>query len=107
MKQARISFEDTENLLNNIAKQRRIKTWNETTLKWVKYLGYASIGWVAAYLSYSIGLLDLIKPCISTKLELFYVKNKVETPTHIVTNNAGVQPLLQETTPVENKRIKI
>ena len=97
-----MSLDDTENMLNSIFQHRRIKT-TETIMEYLSYLGYASLGLVTLYLSYRFGLFELLKNCIPTRIYLFCVKTKVDTPTHVITYNASIQL----TEPPKNKRIKI
>ena len=105
LQQARLSLDDTENMLNSIVQHRRIKTTTETIMKYLSYLGYASLGLVTMYISYSFGLFELLKNCIPKRICLFCVKTKIDTSTHVITYNASVQPLLTE--PPKNRRIKI
>ena len=92
LQQARINLNDTENMLKEIAQHRHTKTWTKSIiLGYLKYLGYASIAVVSAYLMYKDGLLEAIKICIPRKLCLFCVKTKVETPTYVVTYNASCE----------------
>ena len=95
LKLARISLDDTENLLNSIANRRRIKTWKETSVGWFQYLGYIAIIAITVGTLYKIGLFNCIANCMPRKLCLFCVKTKVETPTHVVTYNAPMQPFLE------------
>ena len=94
LRRARLSLDDTENILETIATHRRVKTWNETSLEWLQYFGYEDLGLMRLFTLYKLGLLDVIRSCIPKKRCVFCVKTNVETPTHVVTYNTGVQRLL-------------
>ena len=49
LQQARLSLDDTENMLNSIVQHRRIKTTTETIMEYLSYLGYVSLGLVTLY----------------------------------------------------------
>ena len=97
--QVSLILDDIENMLRTIAQHRRTETWTETAL------GYSALAIGTLYLAHRIGLLDLVKNCIPKKICLFCVKNKVESPTHVITYNASMQPLMPDVP--KNKRIKI
>ena len=59
-------------------------------------------GLVTLYLSYRFGLFELLKKCILTRICLFCVKTKIDTPKHVITYNVSVQSLLSEP-PKNNK----
>ena len=103
LQQAKLSLDDMENMLNSIVQHRRIKTTTKTIMNYLSYVGYASLGSVTLYLFYRFGLFELLKNCIPTRIYLFCVKTKIDTPTYVITYNASVQPLLTE--PPKNKRI--
>ena len=105
LQQARLSLDDTENMLRTIAQHRRTKTLTETALTYLSYSGYIALTLGTLYLMYRIGLLKLVISCIPKKICLFCVKTKVETPTQEVTYNASVQPLIRDAP--KNKRIRI
>ena len=105
LQQARLSLDDTENMLQTIAQHRRTKTLTETALTYLSYLGYIALSLGTLYLAHRIGLLKLVTSCIPKKICLFCVKTKVETPTRVVTYNASEQPLISEV--LKNKRIRI
>ena len=105
LQQARLSLDDTENMLQTIAQHRRTKTLTETALTYLSYLGYVALTLGTLYLMYRIGLFKLVISCIPKKICLFCVKTKVETPTHVVTYNSSVQPLMSDVP--KNKRIRI
>ena len=92
-------------MLNSIVQHRRIETTTETIMEYLSYLEHASLGLVTVYLSYRFGLFELLKNCITTRICLFCAKTKINIPTHVITYNARVQPLLTETS--KKKRIKI
>ena len=106
LRRARLSLDDTENILETIATHRCVKTWKETSLKWLQYFSYGALGLITLFTLYKLGLLDVIRSCIPKKLCLFCVKTNVKTPTHAVTYNAGVQPLLQQER-IKTRGIKI
>ena len=105
LKQARLSLDDTENKLQTIAQHRRTKTLTEIALTYLSYLGYVALTLGTLYLMYRVGLLKLVISCIPKKICLFCVKTKVQTPTHVVTYNTSVQPLIPDVP--KNKRIRI
>lgn len=96
---ARLSLDDTENMLSKISSHRRMHTWTERSLEWLKYLGYFAITLITCYLFYKCGILDLIKTCIPSKICLFCVKTKVNTTAipHVVTyrSTPTEEPLLK------------
>ena len=96
----------TKNILETIATHRRVKTWKETSLEWLQYFGYGALGLITLFTLYKLGLLDVIRTYIPKKLCLFCVITNVETPTHVVIYNTGVQPLLQQER-IKTRRIKI
>ena len=92
-------------MLRTIAQHRRTETWTETALGYLNYLGNTALAIGTLYIAHRIGLLDLVKNCISKKICLFCVKIKVETQTHVITYNASMQLLMPDV--LKNKRIKI
>ena len=54
---------------------------------------------IALYFTYRIGIFDMMKNCLPTKFCLLCIKTKVEAPTHVVTYNAAVKPLLTNDVP--------
>ena len=101
---ARLSLDDTKNMLQNIAQNRRVKTWTEKLLEYLNYLGYTALALGTLYLAYRTGLLDFIKNCIPKKFCLFRVKTKVIAPAHIVTYNPSIHLI---TEPPKNRRVKV
>ena len=89
LRQARINLDDTENILSNISNHRRLKTWKETSLEWIQYLGYGALILGALFTLYKLGILDCIKLCIPKRLCLFCVETIVET---VVNYSKTVQP---------------
>ena len=69
-------------------------------------MGYTAIIIIALYFTYRIGIFDMIKNCLPTKLGLLRIKTKIEAPMHVVTYNAAVQALLTNDVP-KNRRVKI
>ena len=67
----------------------------ETALDWLRHLGYGSLCPISLFVLYKLGQFELIKSFIHKKLFLFSVKTKVEAPTHIITYNVSVQPLIK------------
>ena len=94
LRQAKLSLDDAENMLKSIAINRRLRTWRETTMDWLSYLGYAALGLGSAYVLYRLGILEFIQKCMPKKLCIFCVKTKVTTPTNVVTYNSSLQPLV-------------
>ena len=107
LRQARISLDDTENILSKIANHRRLKTWKETGLEWIQYLGYGALILGTLFTLYKLGIFECIKSCIPERLCLFCVKTTVETPTHVVTYSTTVQPLIQPEVPNKLKRVRV
>ena len=105
LRQARLSLDDSENMLANIAQHRRAKTITETALTYLSYLGYGALITGLLYLFYKIGFFKCLIDCIPKKICLFCVKTKIESPTHVVAYNASAQPLIPEFP--KNKRVKI
>ena len=103
--QDRLSLDDTENMLRTIAQHRRTETWTETALGYLNYLGYTALTIRTRYLAHRIGLLDLVNNCVPKKICLFCVKNEVESPAHVITYNASMQPLMSDVP--KNKLVKI
>ena len=87
---AKLSLDDTESILSSISSHRRIKNWKEAVIEVSTYIGYTAIIIIALYFTYRIGIFDMIKNCLPTKLCLLCIKTKVEAPTHVVTYNAAV-----------------
>ena len=80
LQQSRLSFDNTENMLNFIAQHRRTKTITEAIMEYLSYW-YESRGLVTLYLSYRFGLFELLKNRFPTRVCLFCVKTKIDTPT--------------------------
>lgn len=101
---AKLSLDDTENMLNKISSHRRIRTWSEKSLEWLGYLGYSAIGLVILYVGHKCGILNCIKSCIPSKFCLFCVKTKINTNAtpHVVTYSS--MPL--ETPLLKNKIVR-
>lgn len=76
---ARLSLDVTENMLNKISSHRRMHTWTEKLLEWLRYLGYSAITLIAFYLLYKCRIIVLVKSCIPSKICCFFlcVKTKV------------------------------
>ena len=106
LRQAKLSLDDAENMLKSIATDRRLKTWRETTMDWLSYLGYTALGLGSAYVLYRLGILEFIQKCMPKKLRILCVKTKVKTPTNVVMYNSSLQPLV--TTEIPNvRRVRI
>ena len=75
-KKARLSQDDTENMLNTIAIHRRVKTWTETGTEWLHYAGYTAVLRAPLYdhlpLPYTTGRSF---PSISTPSLYSYIKS--------------------------------
>ena len=74
LQQARLSLDNTENMLNSIVQHRRIKTTTETIMEYLSYLGYASLRLVRLYISYRFGLFEMLENCIPKKCAYFALK---------------------------------
>ena len=72
--QTRLSLDDTENLLGEIASHHRVHTWKGKATEWLQYIGYISIGLIGIFTLYKCGVLDIIKKCIPKNLCLISVK---------------------------------
>lgn len=90
LRQARISLDDAENILSNIAKDRRLRTWKETSLEYLQYTGYIALALGLLYVLQRIGLFEYLKQCIPSKFCFICIKNKVDVPHNVVTYHASV-----------------
>ena len=61
------------------------------TVNWLTYMGYTAIIIIALYFTYRIGIFNMMKNCLPTKLCLLSIKTKVEAPTHVVTYHITLQ----------------
>ena len=102
-----MSLDDTENMLQTIAQHRRTETWTETALGYLNYLGNTALAIGTLYLAHRIGLLDTVKNCIPKKICLFCVKIKVQTPTHVITYNASMQPSMPDVPKISESDFKL
>lgn len=105
LRQARVSLDDTENILSSIAKDRRLRTWKETSLEYLQYAGYISLALGLLYILQRIGLFECLKQCIPTKLCFICIKNKVDIPHNVVTYHANVDT--ESSAPIlKHRRVK-
>lgn len=95
LRRARLSLDDTQNILDRISTHRRIKTWKETSLEWIQYLGYISIACIVLFVLYKSGILSTLSDCIPKKICFLCIKNKNEVQPHVVTYAASARPLLE------------
>ena len=65
LQRARLSLDDSENTLQNIAQNRRVKTGTKTSLEYLSYLGYTVLALGILYLAYT--------PCPTTYVIPFRV----------------------------------
>ena len=106
LRQAKLSLDDAENILKSIATDRRLRTWRETSMDWLSYLGYTALGLGSAYVLYRLGILEFIQKCMPKKLCIFCINTKVKTLTNVVTYNSSLQPLVTTEIP-KVRRIRI
>lgn len=68
IKEAKISMEDTEAMLDKLKTHERFKSWTEKSLTYLEYIGYASIVIIIFYIMFKTGIiqciLNLIRYCI-------------------------------------------
>ena len=100
-------MDDTQNILDRISTHRRIKTWKETSHKWVQYLGYVTIACIVLFALYKSDVLNALSNCILKKICLFCIKNKNEVQPHEVTYAASARPLLKTDIAIKPRRVKL
>ena len=106
LRQAKLSLDDAENMLKSIATDRILRTWRETTMDWLSYLGYTALGLGSAYVLYRLGILEFVQKCMPKKLCTFCVKTEVTMLTNVATYSSSLQPLVTTEIP-KVRRLRI
>jgi hypothetical protein len=94
LNKARLSLDETENMMRQITADRRTRNWTEKAWKGLNWIGYTSITLLILGILYKCGVFQLLK-YIPSKICLICVENRVQNQPQIVTYNN--QPLLLDT----------
>lgn len=74
LRNARLSLDDAQNMLERISSHWRLKTWKETSLEWMQCLGNITIELERVYSLVKCRILEYNIKCIQKNICLFYVK---------------------------------